>query len=609
MPAIGHANNLIKVKVSCECNESHDDEFDDFEDNPRTTKKETQVFNPNDDLPSSIIVQNEDSTTRLIPFVFLSIFMIWFTITFLIIVNPPTSHCNAYCDKRQFDLSTANENGEKALYKLEKHFEKFNELTSLFGRYFNASPDRINFALQDASLWFIVYYMIEDDDITEQDKIFIKKNYFEYLRPEKYAEIKTATMRITSFIPKSLHQMLGIKQSYESKISNYGIAKYYAEKKRLEEPNQEVILSSSRTSPNDKYLMYDKVAYGEKYAVISKISEVTLTTQSSLDRLTSFGFSASKWTGPISLAVYVNEPNEYCAFKKFLRYLKRCKSDIYDRTCFSLATPKETDLIENKTLSQCYQESISCSSSVNDILNIQIKKSTDTSKQYPQGPGYPQNTMRNLAKYNSLTSYHLMLDIDIIPSPKMSASLDKFFKDKPVFKNGLVIPTYEISKKAKFPANKAELVNLKRKGQAQPFHKDVFALNQNATDFAKWEKIHDTFDDVKIVYDVPKFHLCYEPFFVEHRSGPFYNESFIGYGFTRSSHAYEMYMKNGNFQVLSPVFTVQLGLQKVKEWSPERQKENTSNLLIFQEFIANFNNHNQTINHPTHHAAFNGIYG
>lgn len=96
--------------------------------------------------------------------------------------------------------------------------------------------------------------------------------------------------------------------------------------------------------------------------------------------------------------------------------------------------------------------------------------------------------MRNLAKYNILTSYHLMLDIDIIPSPKMSPSLNKFLKGKPVYKNGLVIPTYEISKKAKFPANKAELVNLRRKGQAQPFHKDVFPLNQNATEFTKYVK-------------------------------------------------------------------------------------------------------------------------
>lgn len=52
MPAIGHENNLIKVKLSCECKESHD-EFDDYDDDPII--KEPQAINL-DDLPLSVSI-------------------------------------------------------------------------------------------------------------------------------------------------------------------------------------------------------------------------------------------------------------------------------------------------------------------------------------------------------------------------------------------------------------------------------------------------------------------------------------------------------------------------------------------------------------------------
>lgn len=251
----------------------------------------------------------------MISFTSFCILTIWFALTYWLIVSPPTGYCQAYCNELIYSSGSISENGEKALYKLEKHFEKFNELSSLYGRYFNVSDNKINSALQDAYLWFIIYRLIGDEDLTEQDKMFIRENYFGFNRLDKYNELRMATMRIAAFLPKRLHTMLGIKQTYEAKISNYGIKKYYSEKKRLENQNKEVILLSSRLSQDNKYLLYDKIAYGEKYATISKTNEVTLTTQSSMDRLPSFLHSASNWTGPISLAVFVNETNEYCSFK------------------------------------------------------------------------------------------------------------------------------------------------------------------------------------------------------------------------------------------------------------------------------------------------------
>lgn len=173
------------------------------------------------------------------------------------------------------------------------------------------------------------------------------------------------------------------------------------------------------------------------------------------------------------------------SYTGFLVYVKRCNRDIYDRISFSVATPSKNPIPREASIQTSDFDSMQCST-MKDVINDKLKQTTVDSKQWLLSNWYPQNTMRNLAKYNALTPYHLTLDIDIIPSAKMSEALNKFLEDKPTEKSALVIPTYEVSKKVKFPANKAELVSLSRKGQAQPFHKDIFMLNQNATDFAKY---------------------------------------------------------------------------------------------------------------------------
>ena len=47
-----------------------------------------------------------------------------------------------------------------------------------------------------------------------------------------------------------------------------------------------------------------------------------------------------------------------------------------------------------------------------------------------------------------------------------------------------VIPTYEVSKSAKFPKNKDKLKELLEVGDARPFHKKVFSTGQFATNFS-----------------------------------------------------------------------------------------------------------------------------
>lgn len=49
-----------------------------------------------------------------------------------------------------------------------------------------------------------------------------------------------------------------------------------------------------------------------------------------------------------------------------------------------------------------------------------------------------------------------------------------------------VIPTYEVDERVPFPRNKSELIRLKGRGLARPFHHKVFIYNQFATNFSRF---------------------------------------------------------------------------------------------------------------------------
>lgn len=63
--------------------------------------------------------------------------------------------------------------------------------------------------------------------------------------------------------------------------------------------------------------------------------------------------------------------------------------------------------------------------------------------------------------------------------------------------------------------------------------------------------------------------------------------------------AYEMFMKNGNFLILSPIYTVQWGILKVKEWSDARHQQNEYNRRRFDNLIHNMKNASGFIRNST----------
>ena len=90
-----------------------------------------------------------------------------------------------------------------------------------------------------------------------------------------------------------------------------------------------------------------------------------------------------------------------------------------------------------------------------------------------------------MARETSLTHYTLSLDVDVILAPDMTEKLSHFLNGNTCAKCAYVIPTFEVSEKATFPANKTELADLVNKKLAQPFHGKIFVHNQYATNFSR----------------------------------------------------------------------------------------------------------------------------
>lgn len=72
-----------------------------------------------------------------------------------------------------------------------------------------------------------------------------------------------------------------------------------------------------RLSADNQFLLYDSLIDGPDFEQLTHSHKVTIATQTSMDRLFTFIDSYEHWTGPISVAVFLNGPLEY--------FLLRCE--------------------------------------------------------------------------------------------------------------------------------------------------------------------------------------------------------------------------------------------------------------------------------------------
>ncbi|XP_011184561.1 beta-1,4-glucuronyltransferase 1 [Zeugodacus cucurbitae] len=331
------------------------------------------------------------------------------------------------------------------------------------------------------------------------------------------------------------------------------------------------------------YKMYDFALIGDKFIKSSYENIVCLATQSSVERLYSLTQVAHQWNGPISTAVYVAGNEEFFILQHFVTYMRLCFSFIRDNVTFHIAVPSNKKPVQGHIPNLV--NSFDCQYPEQTLRHLLKIRNPDTIRWRLKNE-YPQNHLRNLARKGCQNKYVFLTDIDIIPSANMVSLLNKFLPSvKCSYRCAYVIPTFEIDNRAKFPASKPELMRLYRKGLARPFHEKVFIYNQYATNFSIWLSNSSNEDDrAHISHVVTNFEFLYEPFYVAFDDVPAHDERFIGYGFTRNSQVYEMFISGYTFFVLSPVFTCHWGLQQKKARPVWREQQNNLNRKRFEMF-------------------------
>ncbi|XP_019767837.2 beta-1,4-glucuronyltransferase 1 isoform X2 [Dendroctonus ponderosae] len=365
--------------------------------------------------------------------------------------------------------------------------------------------------------------------------------------------------------------------------------------------NLKLDLALGRSDDRMRYLLFDNVIVGDKFVHLTGLYKTSLATQSSLDKIASIIESSLHWGGPISLAIFAGSEKELNGLLMYIIYLRKCNVRIKERVSFHLAILKDKGpkkiLIDDERISK-----MGCDDPIGVLKSLlkEVNKGVSDAHIYIKSSlnfflkgispwrfkiPYPQNVLRNLARKNCRSEYTFLIDVDIIPSKGMAESLNIFLgTQKCQGKCAYVVPTYELYERVAFPPDKTDLVRLANKGLARPFHHKVFIYNQYATNFSRWERFQDPDMNIRISHTVTNFEFLYEPFYIANDTVPPHDERFIGYGYTRNSQVYEMFVAGYEFLVLSPIFTCHWGLQVKKTRPPWREHQNNLNRRQFDQF-------------------------
>ena len=266
-----------------------------------------------------------------------------------------------------------------------------------------------------------------------------------------------------------------------------------------------VNLAQGHWDQSRNFRIFEHVLTGADFPALSQLYDVTLVTQSSLDKLHWLSQVGKTWSGPISLALFVPDI-EFDFAAKFLHHLINCDDTLRSKLAVHLIYPIGDMQLFLARLDGAFKVDFhrfadkppkhvemwdfhfNCSMNTAKVLQIlfsdhELKKAEFTGWRttYP----YPQNLARNVARKGANTKFSFVLDIDVIPSADSARTLAKFLAINACPMCAFVIATYELDATAKFPQNKSELLQCVAHKKARPFHQVVFKLNQFATNFSQ----------------------------------------------------------------------------------------------------------------------------
>jgi len=120
-------------------------------------------------------------------------------------------------------------------------------------------------------------------------------------------------------------------------------------------------------------------------------------TQGSIDRIASIGEVSEKWLGPISLAVYVRNEEEFGILTVFVAYMKRCNVLFSQTVSIHLVVPinfEAPNFLNETSFWESFSDNDHPCGQPHEFMITLMKKMVFLDADSL----YPQNHMRNIAR-------------------------------------------------------------------------------------------------------------------------------------------------------------------------------------------------------------------
>ncbi|KAF5274147.1 hypothetical protein FQR65_LT04545 [Abscondita terminalis] len=254
---------------------------------------------------------------------------------------------------------------------------------------------------------------------------------------------------------------------------------------------------------DDQNFKYCTLLFVRKFVFNSEENDVTLVTQMTFNKFSVFEDVCRRWTGPISVALYLEEEQLLTT----LNYIN-----------------------QSRQLNQRY----------NIAFHVLFKN----------GEYQPINRLRNIALKHVNTPYVLLNDVDFVPSLNLYTTIKNHIKStQNMKKKALVIPAFSANYlNVSIPLDFHQLSQMWKGGIILPFHQNFFPKGHRSTDYEKLKTANEPY--------TIKWEPNYEPYVVVENSVPEYDERFVGYIWNKIQHIVELDAAGYEFIVLPKTFLV-----------------------------------------------------
>ncbi|KAL0276523.1 UNVERIFIED_CONTAM: hypothetical protein PYX00_004080 [Menopon gallinae] len=402
--------------------------------------------------------------------------------------------------------------------------------------------------------------------------------------PREDREVDSVVMSIPSktYAPKPATNNLSTTQA-PANVSN---ADAEPSSKSEERTLEEVIKCHDRdqiqrtAQRGDFWVLYNYVRSSRTFRCFESVTYTTHADYTFLDNLEPL---LERWQGPVSVALHA-PGTDFASTIESIQYLRECGSGLVaELVTFHVYFGSKHVPKEIPKPRQVLEMHANCSNPP-PWANVTAGQLYKTQHKLL----YPVNIGRNIARESAVTHYLMASDIELYPSPGVIGHFLELVRrqDPPLLhKNPKVFPLsiFELEADAPIPANKTQLIQMLKKGQAIPFHKQVCPGCHNVPRSKEWMETPETAG--LHVFHIGKrmgYYIHWEPIYIGTNQEPLYDERLSWEGKRdKMTQGYALCVLDYEFQILDNAFLVHKpGIKTYKKDTARAIVESKTNSLI-----------------------------